>query len=406
MSLRQAQRPVTEPVEVTLSESHVQSHSRQGILKIAIACFAGIGGSGIVATELGIGLSERGHEVHFVCVDIPFRLDEMRDNLLFHQVHLYPYPVLQSPQYDLALACRLSEVIDEYKIDILHVHYAIPHAISAYLARQITTHQFKIITTLHGTDTRLVGLDPSYRPIMKFSLDQSDGLTAVSKYLGTSTSEDFNITKPIEVLYNFVDTNRFTRKPVHCSFRVNYAHCDERLLIHISNLRPVKRLVDVIKVFAKIDKEVPSRLIIVGDGPDKLAAQQIAFELQVAEKITFTGSIAHIEDLLSISDLFLLTSEIESFGLAALEAMACGTPVVSYATGGVPEVVIDGETGALVPMYDINAMAEAAVEILRDDEKLARYRVASREHAVNHFGREVGLNKYEEYYRKLTGESE
>ncbi len=373
-------------------------------MKIAIACFAGIGGSGIVATELGIGLSERGHEIHFVCVDIPFRLDEMRDNLLFHQVHLYPYPVLQSPQYDLALACRLSEVIDEYKIDILHVHYAIPHAISAFLARQITTHPFKIITTLHGTDTRLVGLDPSYRPITKFSLDQSDALTAVSKNLAITTNEDFNVTKPIDVLYNFVDTNRFTRKHMHCSFRVNYAHHDEKLLIHISNLRPVKRLVDIVKAFAKIDRQIPSRLIIIGDGPDKLPAQQMAFDLQVAEKITFTGAISHIEDLLSIADLFLLTSEIESFGLAALEAMACGTPVVSYATGGVPEVVIDGETGALVPMYDIDAMAEAAVKILRDDDKLAKYRIASREHAVNNFGREVGLNNYEEYYKRLLGE--
>jgi len=373
-------------------------------VRLAITCFAGIGGSGIVATELGKGLAARGHEVHFVSSDMPFRLEDLSDRLFFHPVHPFPYPVLQSPLYDLALASRLSEVIAEQELDLLHVHYAIPHAISAYLARQICSRPFRTVTTLHGTDTRLVGLDPSYRPITRFGIAQSDGVTAVSHYLAEATREDFQLNCPISVIHNFVDPLRFKRESLPCCYRDQFAHPHERLLVHISNLRPVKRLEDIIRAFAHIQRALPARLVVIGDGPDRISAERLACALEIADRVTFAGSMSQIEHVLSVSDLFLMASEIESFGLAVLEAMACEVPVVSYQTGGVPEVVEDGVSGRLVPMYEITALAEAAIDILSHEEQLAAYRCAARHRAITHFNEEDGISSYERCYEQLMAQ--
>ncbi len=370
-------------------------------MRLGITCFAGIGGSGIVATELGKGLAARGHEVHFICADMPFRLEDMSDRLFFHRVHLFPYPVLQNPQYDLALASRLSEVIAEYQLELLHVHYAIPHAISAYLARQICPHPFRSVTTLHGTDTRLVGLDPSYRPITKFGLEQSDGVTAVSHHLADATQEDFTLARPITVIHNFVNTTRFRPRALPACYRENFAHSDESLLVHISNMRPVKRITDIVRAFARLQHARPARLVFVGDGPDRLAAEQLACELQIADRVTFAGNLQHVENVLAVADLFLMASEVESFGLAALEAMACGVPVVAYRIGGVPEVVDDGATGLLVPLYDVDALADAAIELLHDGERLAAFRAGAQAAAATRFDEALGLQAYEDYYRGL-----
>ncbi|MHB0937484.1 MAG: N-acetyl-alpha-D-glucosaminyl L-malate synthase BshA [Armatimonadota bacterium] len=371
-------------------------------MRLAITCFAGIGGSGIVATELGKGLVARGYEVHFVSAEMPFRLEDLSDRLFFHPVHPFPYPVLQSPMYDLALASRLSEVIAEQELDLLHVHYAIPHAISAYLARQICPRPFRVITTLHGTDTRLVGLDPSYRPITRFSLEQSDGVTAVSRDLAVHTQEDFALTRPIEVIHNFVDTERFRRRELPPCFREHFAAPNERLVVHVSNMRPVKRLNDIIRAFAHLQRAVPARLVLLGDGPDRPEAERLACALEISDRVIFAGNMAHVENVLAVADLFLLASEVESFGLAALEAMACEVPVVGTRIGGVPEVVEEGETGLLVPLGDVDALAEAGIRLLSDPDLLAQYGRASRERAVVHFSHDAGISAYERYYDRIA----
>lgn len=370
-------------------------------MRIGLTCFAGIGGSGIVATELGIGLAARGHDVHFICAEMPFRLEDLSERLFFHQVHLFPYPVLQNPQYDLALASRMAEVVAEQELELVHVHYAVPHAISAYLARQICPREFRTITTLHGTDTRLVGLDPSYRPITRFGLEQSDGVTAVSQHLADSTREDFALTRPVAVIPNFVDIGRFRRRTLPPCYRDNFAHAGEKLLVHVSNMRPVKRLTDIIRAFARIARAVPSRLVLVGDGPDRLPAERLACELEIVDRVTFTGNLSHVENVLAVADLFLLASEVESFGLAALEAMACGMPVVAYRIGGVPEVIEDGVCGLLAPLYDCDALADAAIELLCAHERLAAYSAAARARAETRFEQAQGIDAYERYYAAL-----
>lgn len=372
-------------------------------MRLAITCFAGIGGSGIVATELGKGLAARGHEVHFVCADLPFRLEDLTEGLFFHPVRPFPYPVLSSPLYDLALATRLAEVIAEQSLDLLHVHYAIPHAISAYLARQICPRAFPIITTLHGTDTRLVGLDPSYRPITRFSLEQSDGVTAVSRYLAESTQADFALTRPITVLYNFIDTERFRRRVLPPCYREQFATPRERLVVHVSNMRPVKCLPDIVRAFAHLQRAVPARLVLVGDGPDRLEAERLACELEIADRVHFPGNLARVENVLAIADLFLLASTTESFGLAALEALACEVPVVGTDIGGVPEVVEHGVCGWLVPPHDPDALADAAIQLLRDEPQRRAFGEAGRRHAVAHFGIDAGLTAYERYYDAVSG---
>jgi len=372
------------------------------IVRLAITCFAGVGGSGIVATELGIGLAARGHEVHFVCADMPFRLEDLSDRLFFHPVRPFPYPVLHSPLYDLALASRLAEVIAEQELDLLHVHYAIPHAISAYLARQICPRPFPIITTLHGTDTRLVGLDPSYRPITSFSLEQSDGVTAVSRDLAEHTRADFALSKPIAVLYNFVDTARFRPRELPPCFREHFAAPDERLVIHVSNMRPVKRLDDIVRAFAHIQRAVPARLLLVGEGPDQTEAERLACRLEISDRVFFAGNMTDVENALAVADLFLMASEVESFGLAALEAMACAVPVVGTRVGGVPEVVVHGVTGLLAPLGDVDALAEAGIALLTDPARLAQYGYAARERAATCFSYEAGITAYERYYEEIA----
>ena len=367
-------------------------------MRLDITCFAGVGGSGIVATELGKGLAARGYDVHFICAEMPFRLDDLSEHLFFHQVHMFAYPVLQNPQYDLALASRLSEVIAEQELDLLHVHYAIPHAISAYLARQICARPFRIVTTVHGTDTRLVGLDPSYRPITRFGLQQSDMVTAVSHHLAEATRDDFALAHTPTVVYNFVDTQRFHRRALPPCYRENFAHPDERLVVHVSNMRPVKRVEDIVRAFARLQRHLPARLVLVGDGPDRLTAERLACELEIADRVTCTGNLSHVENVLAVADLFLMASEVESFGLAALEAMACGVPVAAYAIGGLPEVVEIGVSGALVPVYDTEALADAALEILSAPERLAAYRTAARTRAETAFPEDAGLDAYEACY--------
>lgn len=374
-------------------------------MRLAITCFAGVGGSGIVATELGKGLAARGYEVHFVCAEMPFRLEDLSDRLYFHPVHPFPYPVLQSPMYDLALASRLAEVIAEQELDLLHVHYAIPHAISAYLARQICPRPFRVITTLHGTDTRLVGLDPSYRPITRFSLEQSDGVTAVSRDLAEHTQKDFALTRLIEVIHNFVDTERFRRRELPPCFREHFAAPDERLVIHISNMRPVKRLNDIVRAFAHLQRAVPARLVLVGEGPDRPEAERLACALEISDRVIFAGNMAHVENALAVADLFLMASEVESFGLAALEAMACEVPVVGTRIGGVPEVVEHGVTGLLAPLGDVEALAEAGIALLTDPERLAQFGRAARERAITCFGHDAGITAYEQYYEQIVAVS-
>jgi N-acetyl-alpha-D-glucosaminyl L-malate synthase BshA len=371
-------------------------------VRLAITCFAGVGGSGIVATELGKGLAARGYEVHFICADMPFRLEDLSDRLYFHPVHPFPYPVLQSPMYDLALASRLAEVIAEQKLDLLHVHYAIPHAISAYLARQICPRPFRIITTLHGTDTRLVGLDPSYRPITRFSLEQSDGVTAVSRDLAEHTQKDFALTRLIEVIHNFVDTERFRRRELPPCFREHFAAPDERLVIHISNMRPVKRLNDIVRAFAHLQRAVPARLVLVGEGPDRPEAERLACALEISDRVIFAGNMAHVENALAVADLFLMASEVESFGLAALEAMACEVPVVGTRIGGVPEVVEHGVTGLLAPLGDVEALAEAGIALLTNPERLVQFGRAARERAITCFNHDAGITAYERYYAQIV----
>jgi N-acetyl-alpha-D-glucosaminyl L-malate synthase BshA len=299
----------------------------------------------------------------------------------------------------------MAEVIAEQELDLLHVHYAVPHAISAFLARQICPRPFRTITTVHGTDTRLVGLDPSYRPITRFGLQQSDGVTAVSSYLAESTREDFALAQPITVIPNFVDVQRFRHRTLPSCYRDNFAHADERLLVHVSNMRPVKRLADIVRAFAAIQRVIPSRLVLVGDGPDRLTAERLACDLEIADRITFTGNLAHVENVLAVADLFLLASEVESFGLAALEAMACAMPVVAYRVGGVPEVVEDGVTGLLVPLYDSEALAEAAIELLGAPERLAAFGAAARTAADTRFAHARGIEAYERYYTELLSDS-
>ncbi len=315
--------------------------------KIGITCYPTYGGSGVVATELGIELAARGHEVHFITSSPPFRLNGREANIHFHEVDVFRYPLFEHPPYDLALATRMAEVAEFYSLDLLHVHYAIPHSLSALLARQmIETQQeaarrryLPFITTLHGTDITLVGLDRSYLPITQFGIEQSDGVTAISSYLRDRTREAFNIQGEIEVIRNFVNCDVYVRVPSKVvAMRPRYARPDEKLLVHLSNFRPVKRILDVIEVFARVSQALPARLMLIGDGPDRSAAEHLALRLGVQERIHFLGKQDNVNELLPLADLMVMPSEMESFGLAALEAMACSVPSIATRVGGVPEL--------------------------------------------------------------------
>jgi N-acetyl-alpha-D-glucosaminyl L-malate synthase BshA len=378
-------------------------------MKIGITCYPTYGGSGVVATELGIELAARGHEVHFITYSQPFRLTGREANIRYHEVPVSNYPLFEYPPYDLALATRMAEVAEFYSLDLLHVHYAIPHSVSALLARQMLATRGKVlpfITTLHGTDITLVGLDRSYLPITRFGIDESDGVTAISSYLRDLTREAFGITREIEVVRNFVNCDVYTRNPSHVErMRPRFAKPDEKLLVHLSNFRPVKRVLDVVEIFARVSLEMPARLMLIGDGPERSAAEHLAMKHGIANRIHFLGKQDNVHDLLPLADLMLMPSEMESFGLAALEAMACRVPSISTNVGGVPELIDDGLNGFLFPVGEIEAMAVAALDILSDPARLEAMSTAARRTAQDHFCASRIIPHYESYYQRVLDRS-
>ena len=374
-------------------------------MNIGIICYASIGGSGIVATELGKMLAARGHHVHVLSSETPFRLGEYQPGLSFHRVEAPTYPLFREPQYLLALANKIVQVSRAERLDIIHAHYAVPHATAAYLARQILGAANggkvpRVITTLHGTDITLVGLDRSYLPITKFSIEQSDGVTAISNYLRDRTLQEFEIRHPIRVIYNFVNCGHYRRRD-DPELRAEFAEPDERILVHLSNFRPVKRIPDVIEIFDRVRKQVPSRLLMIGDGPDRPTAEWTAKRKGLRDRVIFLGKQDRVADKLGIADLMLLPSELESFGLAALEAMACEVPTVATRVGGVPEVVEHGETGYLAHVGDIDEMARCAIEILSDESRLRAMGRRAREVAEEKFSASKIIPLYEGFYREM-----
>jgi N-acetyl-alpha-D-glucosaminyl L-malate synthase BshA len=374
-------------------------------MKIGITCYPTYGGSGVVATELGIELAARGHDVHFITYSQPFRLTGREANIHYHEVPVSNYPLFEYPPYDLALATRMAEVAEFYQLDLLHVHYAIPHSVSALLARQMLAARGKhlpFITTLHGTDITLVGLDRSYLPITKFGIDESDGVTAISSYLRDRTNEAFGVTRDIEVIRNFVNCDFYIRKPeLVAEQRPRFAAPDEKILVHLSNFRPVKRVSDVVSIFARIAKQVPSRLLLIGDGPERSAAEFLAMRYGIADRVNFLGKQDNVNELLGLADLMLMPSEMESFGLAALEAMACNVPTIATSVGGVPELIESGENGFLYEVGDITGMVQGALSLLTDPAKLEAMSVAARKTAQDKFCASRIIPMYEDYYSKV-----
>ena len=375
-------------------------------MKIGITCYPTYGGSGVVATELGIELAARGHQVHFITSALPFRLTGREANIHFHEVAVSTYPLFEHPPYDLALATRMAEVAEFYSLDLLHVHYAIPHSVAALLARQMLAargRHLPFITTLHGTDITLVGLDRSYLPITRFGIQQSDGVTAISDHLRERTREAFGITSEIEVIHNFVNCDVYVRKPeLVASMRPQFAKPEEKLFVHLSNFRPVKRVTDVVEVFARVAKELPARLMLIGDGPDRSAAEYLALKYGVKDRIHFLGKQDNVNELLPIADLMIMPSEMESFGLAALEAMACGVPPIATRVGGVPELITDGKNGLLFEIGDVDGMAAAAVALLQGEARLEAMILAARKTAQDRFCASRIIPQYEAYYERVV----
>ena len=371
-------------------------------MKIGITCYPTFGGSGVVATELGLALARNGDDVHFISYAMPSRLNVLHERVHFHEVTVTPYPLFDPyPPYTLALATKMAEVAAYEKLDILHVHYAIPHAISAHLAKQILQSKLKVITTLHGTDITLVGRDESYLPITKFGIEVSDGVTAVSEWLRDETRGNFHTEKGIDVIPNFVDPDRFRHnRSAICKM---FGDPSDRLICHVSNFRPVKRIMDVVETFAKIAAKVPSRLLMVGDGPDRSRAEAFAREHNLRDRVFFLGNVPNLEELLGACDLFLLPSESESFGMAALEAMTSEVPVIATRTGGLPEVVVEGETGYLLEVGDVRGMAERGIEILSDDNLRATMGARAREVAVERFDERKIVPMYRALYERVIG---
>ncbi len=375
---------------------------------IGITCYPVAGGSGIVATELGIQLAARGHQVHFISYAMPFRLGEFKTNLMYHAVETTAYPLFKYPPYTLTLAAKMAEVSRNYNLDVLHVHYAIPHAACAFLAKQLLTEetkQPKIITTLHGTDITLVGSDPSYYEITRFSINASDGLSAVSKYLADETKEVFKLEQDIRVVYNFFDEERFKPNSSQC-VKSEFASEGEALITHVSNFRPVKRTLDVIDIFEKISKEMPAKLLLIGEGPDTILTRRQVTKKGLTDKVIFLGNQSRVEAVLPCSDLFLLPSEEESFGLAALEALACGVPVIGTHGTGLVEVVDDYKNGFLLPVGDTTSMARAAISLLKDAGRLASFKKDAAKIAYDKFNSQKIITDYESYYEDvLNGKS-
>src|SRR5438552_16045418 len=369
-------------------------------MRIGITCYPTFGGSGVVATELGIALARGGDDIHFISYALPSRLNMLHERVHFHEVTVTSYPLFDPyPPYTLALATKMAEVADYEKLDVLHVHYAIPHAISAHLAKQILgSTRLKVISTLHGTDITLVGRDASYLPITKFGIEVSDGVTAVSRWLKDETANSFDTHKAIEVIPNFVDPKRFQRN--RTAFCQLIGTSNDKLLCHVSNFRPVKRVMDVLEIFERASRVIPSRMVMVGDGPDRSQAEAFCRERNLRERVLFLGNVPNLEEIVGASDLFLLPSETESFGMAALEAMASEVPVIATLTGGLPEVIVDGETGYLLPVGDVDAMAERAIAILSDKTLHRRLGRAGRARAEGEFNVNRVVPMYREFYER------
>lgn len=374
-------------------------------MKIGITCYPTYGGSGVVATELGIELAARGHQVHFITYQQPFRLTGREEGIFFHEVAVTTYPLFQYPPYDLALASRMAEVAEFYGLDLLHVHYAIPHSVSALLARQMLAAKgvrLPFITTLHGTDITLVGQDPGYLPITKFGIEESDGVTSISEDLRRTTVESFGVQRDIEVIRNFVNCDVYTPDDgKRQALRARYAKPHEKVLIHLSNFRRVKRVSDVVEVFARVLREVPSRLMLIGDGPDRSIAEMLAVKHGIQDRIHFLGKQDSVQDLLPVGDLMLMPSEMESFGLAALEGMACGVPCIATRVGGVPELVEEGVNGLLFRVGDVVSMAQGAVRILSDATLQQAMAHAARKTAQDKFCTSRIIPLYEHYYQQV-----
>lgn len=378
-------------------------------MKIGITCYPTYGGSGVVGTELGIELAARGHEVHFIAYQQPIRLNtQEQPQIFFHEVTVSQYPLFEYPPYDLALATRMAEVAEIYGLDILHVHYAIPHSVSALLARQMLAAQtngkarkLPFVTTLHGTDITIVGADRSYLPVTRYSIEQSDGVTAISNYLKQRTLQEFDIRNPIEVIYNFVNCDTYHRDANATERRSEFAGKDERILVHLSNFRPVKRICDVIEIFDRVQKQVPSRLLLMGDGPERSRAEWLVSQKKLRDKVEFLGKVDRVSEKLSIADLMLMPSEMESFGLAALEAMACEVPTIATNVGGVPEVIEHGRSGFLAEVGDVATMAKDAISILSDEKRLREMGMLARWEAQSRFCASKIIPEYERFYERV-----
>lgn len=371
-------------------------------MKIGIVCYPTFGGSGVLATELGKALAQEGHHVHFITYQQPVRLNGFIPNIFYHEVQVPTYPLFDYPPYETALASTMVDVIKNNQLQLLHVHYAIPHASAAYMAKKILEQEgiyIPVITTLHGTDITLVGRDKTYAPVVAFSINQSDAITAVSQNLRDETYNTFKIEKPIEVIHNFVDVQRFNRKGIDV-FKKLIAPNDERVLLHASNFRRIKRVQDVVHIFYEVNKQIPSKLLFVGDGPERTGAEQLCRQLNVCDDIRFVGKQEQMEDILAIADLFLLTSEYESFGLAALEAMAAGVPVVSTNAGGLPEIMVQGVTGYMGNVGDVQTLSMHAIDILQNDERLKEFKKNAAQHA-HAFDISNIVPQYEKLYNEI-----
>ena len=379
-------------------------------MKIGITCYPTYGGSGVVATELGLELAERGHEIHFISYAQPIRLTKPHPNIHYHEVEVSRYPLFDYPPYDLALASRMAEVAELYDLDLLHVHYAIPHSVSALLARQMLAakprgRRLPFVTTLHGTDITLVGLDRSYLPITRFSIEQSDGVTAISEYLRTRTLREFDIKNNIQVIYNFVNCDLYCRGARTSQQREEYAPKGERILVHLSNFRPVKRITDTIEIFDRVRKQMPAKLLLIGDGPDRSQAEWLAVQKGIHHDVLFLGKQDEVQDKLAVADILLLPSELESFGLAALEGMACEVVPITTRVGGLPEVIEHRQIGFMANVGDVETMANYAIELLGDEKRLREMGKACRNVAQSRFCASKIIPQYEEFYRRVLERS-
>jgi N-acetyl-alpha-D-glucosaminyl L-malate synthase BshA len=379
-------------------------------MRIGITCYPTYGGSGVVATELGLELAQRGHDIHFISYAQPIRLTAPQPNIHFHEVEVTRYPLFDYPPYDLALATRMAEVAEIYDLEILHVHYAIPHSVSALLARQMLAAGSKrrslpFVTTLHGTDITLVGQDHSYLPITRFSIEQSNGVTAISQYLRERTVREFEVKNEIQVIYNFVNCDLYCRCPELALRRAEYAPKGERILVHLSNFRPVKRITDTIEIFERVLRKIPAKLLLVGDGPDRSRAEWLAVQKGIHNDIIFLGKQDQVHEKLALADVLLLPSELESFGLAALEGMACEVVPIATRVGGIPEVIEHGVSGFLAEVGDVETMADYAIQLLGNPDRLGQMGKAARQVAQSRFCSSKIIPQYEDFYRRVLERS-